>query len=91
MITTLQTFRSLPRIVARGVPFRILGCRIQYLGPRGSAGEFTLACIYTGSVKVGSARMVAKRVALRDSQFDAYFRKSFLSVKFNNSTCPQGL
>ena len=36
--------------------------------------------------------MGAKRLASRDSQFDAYFRENHLqSVKFNNSTCPQGL
>ena len=91
MTTTLQTFRSLPRILTRGVLSAFWEVESNILKPRESAGEFTLACIYTGSVKVGSARMVAKRVALRDSQFDAHFRKSFLSVKFNNSTCPQGL
>ena len=51
MTTTLQTFRSLPRIVTRGVLSVFWGGRIPYLGPWGSAGEFKLACIYTGSVK----------------------------------------
>ena len=96
MTTTLHTFRSLPRILTRGVlsAFWEVESNILDLGnPQVSLHwpAYIQVVLKTGSVKVGSERMVARRVALRDSQFDAYFRKSFLSVKFNNSTCPQGL
>ena len=78
MTTTLQTFRSLPRIVTRGVlsAFWWLESNILDLGdPQVSLHWPAYIQVV---LKVGSTRMVAKRVASRDSQFDAYFRESLL-------------
>ena len=81
MTTTLQTLRSLPRIVTRGVLFVFWGVdsNILDLGdPQVSSNWHAYIQVV---LKVGSTRTVAKRVASRDSQFDAYFRESLLCCR----------
>ena len=81
MITTLRTLRSLPRIVTRGVLSVFWGVESNFRDLGDPQVSLNWHAYIQVVLKVGSTRMVAKRVASRDSQFDAYFRESLLCCR----------
>ena len=67
MTTTLQTFRSLPRIVTRGVLSVFWGVESNILDLGDPQVSLNWHAYIQVVLKVGSTRMVAKRLVSRDS------------------------